>query len=164
VSRSTAASGDLFAVDVHGSAPVQVVADSNFGRVSPDGRWIAYDSSISGNPEVYVRPFAVLGSGAPPAGPVIQISANGGAYPKWRPDGKELFFVGLGDTFIWAAEIDSSNGAFHPATPVSLGLRYGGGGYSTNKTGQRFLLALPLDQDAQTPITVVLNWQAGLKK
>jgi len=154
---------DLFALDLRGGNPMQIASGSTFGKVSPDGHWIAFQSQRSGPQEVYVRPFTAPGSGAAPAGPVIQISAQGGLYPKWRADGKELFFMSP-DGVIWAAEIDSSNGAFHPTTPASLGIRLQSAAYSPNKTAQRFLLTTPLDQGAQTPITVVTNWEATLQR
>jgi hypothetical protein len=163
---------DVYATPVLGgdSAPAvsTEVVDLD-GRVSPDGRWIAYESGTveavtAARPEIYVRPFTAPGSGAAPAGPVIQISARGGRSPKWRADGRELYFSSLIDGAIMAAGIEIANGAFKAATPVPLGITYGGTGFSPNKTGQRFLVATPLDQGAQTPITVVTNWEATLKR
>ena len=64
-----------------------------------------------------------------------------------------------------AAEIETSNGVFRPRAPVALGIRMiVPGGWSPNKTGQKFLLSPPLDQGALTPITVVTNWEATLKR
>jgi hypothetical protein len=94
---------------------------------------------------------------------VIQISAESGGVPNWRADGKELFFISNGT--LMAVEIETSNGAFRPAAPAALGIRFSSpGGWSPNKTGEKFLLAPPLDQGAQTPITVVTNWEATLKR
>ena len=59
--------------------------DESQGQFSPDGRWVAYASDESGRPEVYVQPF-------PGPGPKIQISTAGGIQPRWRRDGKELFY------------------------------------------------------------------------
>ena len=92
--------GDIFAIPAQGGEPAPAVvteAREALGKISPDGRWVAYTSGRSGRAEVCVRPFAApgSGSGAAPCGPVIQISADGGAYPKWRADGKELFFEGI---------------------------------------------------------------------
>ena len=59
------------------------------GQFSPDGKWIAYSSDESGNSEVYVRQFA----GATATGTAIRISRGGGSEPRWRRDGKELFYL-----------------------------------------------------------------------
>ncbi len=158
--------GDIFAIPAQGGEPAPVVvteAAEAEARISPDGRWVAYTSNRSGRPEVYVRPFTAPGAGTSAAGPVIPMSGEGGKSPKWRADGKELFFEGNGT--LMAVEIDTSNGAFRPRAPVALGIRLTvPGGWSPNKTGQKFLLAPPLDQGAQTPITVVTNWEATLKR
>jgi hypothetical protein len=150
-----------------GGDPAPVVATEypeSMARVSPDGRWVAYQSTRSGRVEVYVRPFAPAGSGAAAAGPVIQISAEGGRAPKWRGDGKELFFWNLATNVLMSAEIETSNGTFRPVAPVPMGIRSEVGAWSPNRTGQKFLLAPSLDQGAQTPITVVTNWEATLKR
>ena len=74
---------DTFAIPVQGEpAPVLVTEGGGFARISPDGRWVAYISNRSGRVEVYVRPFTAPGAGSAPSGPVIQISANGGTFPK----------------------------------------------------------------------------------
>src|SRR5262249_38503226 len=71
-------------------------------RFSPDKRWITYVSDQTGQPEVYVRPFGA-------AGLEVQISSGGGTQPRWRRDGKELYFLSA-DTYVMAVEIDSRNG------------------------------------------------------
>jgi Tol biopolymer transport system component len=158
---------DIFSIPVQGGDPASAgtpEGTSYTGTVSPDGRLLAYGSSRSGRSEVYVRPFTAPGSGTPPPGPVIQVSANGGGIPKWRADGKELFFLGIGGS-IMSAAIEASNGVLRPATAVPLKITVPAqGSWSPNRTGQRFLLASPLDQDAKTPITVVTNWEAVLKR
>jgi hypothetical protein len=93
---------------------------------------------------------------------VIQISAEGGSVPKWSADGKELFFRGADGTLRVAA-IETSNGAFRPAASVTVG-PLPSNGWSLDRKAQRFLVAMPLDQGAQTPITVVTNWEATLKR
>lgn len=64
--------------------PLKGAADQS--RMSPDGRWVAYNSSESGRPEVYVVPF-------PPTGDRFQVSPHGGVQPIWRSDSRELFFL-----------------------------------------------------------------------
>jgi len=161
----TTAGGDIFAIAAQGGEPTPLIATQtpeSMARVSPDGKWIVYMSN-SGQWEVYVRPFVAPGVGALPAGPVIQISANGGGFPKWSADGTEIYFQT--GTTLAAARIEISNGVFRPVAPVPLGIPIASfGGWSPNKTGQKFLLAPPLDQGALTPITVVTNWEATLKR
>ena len=67
---------------------LQTPADERHPQLSPDGRWIAYSSNSSGRSEIYIRPF--------PEGPgLIQVSVNGGLFPRWKGDGKELYFLNL---------------------------------------------------------------------
>src|SRR6266511_5771657 len=70
------------------TAVLQTPADERTPQVSPDGKWIAYSSNETGRSEIYIRPF--------PQGPAkIQVSVNGGVFPRWRRDGKELYFMSL---------------------------------------------------------------------
>ena len=140
-----------------------------FGRFSPDGRWIAYRSDESGRNEIYVRPFDASSAtgtspanGAPATGKWM-VSKDGGISPLWRRDGKELFYLGL-DGNAMAVEVDTS-GAFRAGIPkalfkVPLGLQF----WEVSPDGKRFLMPSPSAASAQPPFTVVLNWQAGLKK
>ncbi len=66
---------------------LQTPADEKDGEISPDGRWLAYDSAVSGRAEVYVRPFPNVNDG------FVQVSSDGGRTPVWGPGGRELFFV-----------------------------------------------------------------------
>jgi Tol biopolymer transport system component len=129
------------------------------GQFSPDGRWMAYVSDESGAPEIYVTSF-------PTPGGIRQISTAGGSQPRWRRDGKELFYVALdrnmmavtvntGGTF----EADAPRALFEtglPPTPIRQG-------YSVSPDGQRFLLAVPVEA-ASPGMTLVQNWTALLKK
>jgi Tol biopolymer transport system component len=160
--------GGIREIPAEGGDPIPVVgaeAKAFLGRISPDSHWIAYASNRSGQYEVYVRPYAIPGSGTAPAGPVIQISRDGGSSPRWSADGKELFFAAPNFTVL-SAGIDQSGGGFRPEAPVPLGfqLNTNGPGWAISKSNQRFLVALPLDRGARTPITVVTNWEASLKR
>ena len=148
------------------SIPVITEVSAGFGRISPDSHWIAYRSNRSGRSEVYVRPYAIPGSGTAPAGPLIQISRDGGTFPMWSADGKELFFANSSSGTMLGVKIDQSGGAFRPEAPVSLGLQLtlNAPGWAITKNDQRFLMIAPLDQGARTPITVVTNWEAALKR
>src|SRR5262249_6134198 len=82
-------SGGIGEAPGRGGHPIPVVAAGAHawrGRISPDSHWIAYESATSGGP-VYVRPYALPGSGTAPAGPVIQISRGGASGPMWSSDG-----------------------------------------------------------------------------
>jgi serine/threonine protein kinase/Tol biopolymer transport system component len=134
------------------------------GRLSPgDNRWLAYFSEVARRPEVSVRPFAAPDGVPALGGSVLQISNAGGAFPLWRADGKELFFRGL--TQVMSARIESSTDTFRPgppvALPIALRLEYP---WTPAADGQRFLLAQALDQGMRTPITIVTNWEAALKR
>ncbi|MBI3472582.1 MAG: PD40 domain-containing protein [Candidatus Solibacter usitatus] len=78
------------------------------GQLSPDGRWVAYRSNESGKPEVYVQPF-------PPSGGKWQISTAGGHEPRWRRDGKELFYT-LGQK-IRAVPVKTEGATFEAGIP-----------------------------------------------
>jgi eukaryotic-like serine/threonine-protein kinase len=153
--------------------PVQLLA-SKFnegpGSFSPDSRWIAYDSDESGRSEVYVRPFLTTGpSGAPSLGEgkKWQVSKDGGSsFPKgWRSDGKEIIFQSLKGSPM-AVEVSTNGTAFEAGIPRQLfALPLGSSLWDVTADGQKFLVPVPSGaQGARTPITVVLNWQAELKK
>jgi eukaryotic-like serine/threonine-protein kinase len=128
------------------------------GRVSRDGRWLAYMSNESKRDEVYVVGFPSLNGH-------WQISVDGGLFPVWSRDGRELYFVGLNNKMM-AVEI-KPGAQFQAGVPKPLfDVRMGTSGnrsYDVSADG-RFLIATPVEQSATVPMTVVLNWQAGLKK
>jgi Tol biopolymer transport system component len=133
--------------------------DESGAQFSPDGHWVAYLSNESGRLEVYVRPFSVNadGSVAEPGGK-WQISNEGGTGPRWRGDGRELFY--RAPSGVMAVEI-AAGPAFragetcpeeiHARSPVV-----------SSADGSRFLTLVP--RSGPRPYTVVVNWQAGLKK
>jgi Tol biopolymer transport system component len=130
------------------------------GRLSPDGRWIAYSSQESGRREVFVQNF-------PPAGGKWQISNNGGTEPAWRRDGKELFF--MNGTKLEAVDVKTSGSSFEAGMPkelfdvpvVSGEVRRNR--YVATADGQRFLFVTTPRSYDTTPFTVVQNWQTALK-
>jgi hypothetical protein len=129
------------------------------GQFSPDGRWIAYVSDESGVDQVYVQSF-------PPLGAPRQLSTTGGTQPRWRRDGKELFYLAsdrklMAVTLRTGATFDADAPRALFQTALSLGeLRQA---YAVSGDGQRFLLNTTLDA-GPAPITTVLNWPALLKK
>jgi dipeptidyl aminopeptidase/acylaminoacyl peptidase len=128
------------------------------GQFSPDGRWMAYVSDESGRGEVYVQTF-------PASGGKWQISAAGGAYPRWRRDGKELFYVAAGQKLmVVPVQADSTFQAGRPQALFELHFFQPVIPYNASADGQRFLVNTPLEEDNSSPVTVVLNWTAELKK
>jgi serine/threonine protein kinase len=129
------------------------------GRLSPDVRWVAYDSTESGRREVWVQPF-------PPTGSKWQISTRGGSSPRWRGDGKELFYIAA-DGNLNAVAIDAGR-TFQSSAPQPLFQTIFRGdvtqGYTVSPDGKRFLINVPPGVDEITPITVVTNWTALLHK
>jgi hypothetical protein len=132
-------------------------------QISPDGRWVAYNSSETGRQEVYVASF-------PNPTDKWPISKDGASYPRWRGDSRELFYYAA-DGRITAVPFAGTTAL----TPVPLfRARLLGGPvlvtgfrpqYDVTADGQRFLLNVPVDEVASSPaITVVLNWAASVRK
>jgi Tol biopolymer transport system component len=134
------------------------------GQFSPDGHWIAYTSDESGGSEIYVREFfsSSVHRSEDAAGKWL-ISKGGGTDPKWRRDGRELFYVASDGKFM-SVDI-SAKPAFEAGVPRPLfQLPPGFIGGDVTADGRRFLVGLPVAQNASVPFTVVLNWQTTLKK
>jgi eukaryotic-like serine/threonine-protein kinase len=133
------------------------------GRFSPDGRWIAYVSTESGSTEVYVRPFSP-DAGASASGPKWLISKGSGLLPRWRADGKQLLYVTQNGFDVMAVDIDTRHG-FQAGAPRRLfTLASVAGGWDIAPDAKRFLFVASPSGGRTAPFTVVLNWQAGLKK
>jgi Tol biopolymer transport system component len=129
-------------------------------QFSPDGKWLAYASDESGRREVYVQAF-------PASGGKLQVSSAGGASPRWRRDGKEIFYVGV-DKRLMAVEIKAGPG-FEPGVPrvlFSLQVKSTDAGfqYDVSPDGKRFLVNTIAAEEQSNAITVVQNWTAELKK
>jgi len=138
----------------------RAVADTPFeernGQFSPDGRWLAYETNESGVFQIVVQPFPE------PAGK-WQVSTNGGVQPRWRADGKELYFIAP-DGKLMSVPTAVSGSSFEAGTPVALfQTRIAGGQaaafrpqYSVSRDGR--LLINQLVDTAAPPITLILNW------
>ena len=126
-------------------------------RLSPNGQWLAYTSDESKRDEIYVQTF-------PAPGGKWQISTNGGSHSIWSRDGKDLYFIGAAGKMM-AVEIKGGS-KFEAGVPKPLfDVRFPGGNtwFDVGKDG-RFLIPVLAEQAAAPPMTVVANWQAGLKK
>jgi Tol biopolymer transport system component len=134
-------------------------------RMSPDGRWLVYQSNERGRLEIYVQSFADLLAGR--SGGKWQVSSAGGLFPEWRRDGRELFYVAPDNTLMSVSVKPSDNVfQFEPATPLFV-LRLEAVNrrthYQPAMNGQRFLVAQELERDAN-PIRVVVDWTAPPKE
>lgn len=166
------AGSDLWALPLVGDRKPFAVVQTNFdemqGQFSPDGRWLAYASNESGQFEIYVRPF-------PEAGGKWQVSTGGGTQPRWGRNGQELLYVAP-DARLMAAPISVIQGAIDTGTPVALFLTRLATGSNVIAVGYnssvqyavapdgRFLMNINADDAVTSPITIVLNWAAGLKR
>jgi serine/threonine protein kinase len=135
--------------------------DEQEARLSPDGRYFAYISNSSGKTEVYVRAFE--GSpGAKPPGGTVMVSKNGGRAVRWRGDSKEIFYTGSGGDLM---SVDvSTTPVFQAGMPKPMFKYPAPINWDVTADGQRFLFAVPVGQNSASPYTVVLNWQAALKR
>ena len=151
--------------------PVQLIQEhfpAIGGSFSPDGKWIAFMSSESGRFEVYVQAFQ--GGDSPRVyGERHRISTGGGILPRWRGDGRELYFVS-GDNRLMSAAIKFDEGfqAGEPAALFRLRSPIGtlpaqASGFDVAHDGQHFVIAVTDSADSP-PLMMEMNWQAGLKK
>ncbi len=127
-------------------------------KSSPNGRWIAYGSNESGNWEVYVASF-------PEFGRKQQISRGGGVQPRWRSDGRELFYLSQ-DGRMMSVPVTASNDELQldPPEPLfqsEIRIDPGVDQYAVTRDGRRFLVIQPLA--SEEPIAVIKNWRAGLQ-
>ena len=132
-------------------------------QFSPDGRWIAYASNETGTMEIYVSPF-------PSANSKWQVSSAGGQEPRWRQDGKELFYLSPeGKMMAVAVKTGASFKAEAPVTlfqtqrrqPVSSFAVFS---YDVTGDGRRFLVIRKADETNAAPLTVLLNWASEMGK
>jgi eukaryotic-like serine/threonine-protein kinase len=139
---------------------IKTPANERQAKFSPDGHWIAYTSDESGRAQVKVAPF-------PGPGRSYVVSAIGGDAPRWAGSGKELFFV-TPDKTLSAASIETDGGTilvrdvkplFQIKTddvPTAV--------YDVDPNGQRFLVALPVDEVHPPSLTLIVNWPAVLPR
>lgn len=132
-------------------------------QFSPDGRWMAYASNETGSMEIYVSPFPSLNG-------KWQVSSSGGQEPKWRQDGKELFYVSSDGKMMSVAVTTGASfkGSLpvalfqtHRRQPVSLPDIFS---YDVTNDGQRFLILTKVDEANTAPLSVLLNWASQMKK
>jgi Tol biopolymer transport system component len=142
---------------------VKTPFNASEGSFSPDSRWIAYVSDESGRQDVYAQSFP-----APAA--KFRISTDGGVQPRWRRDGREIFYLAPDGRLMAAAvkgestlEVASPSALFKTETSL-LDDSVEAIQYAVASDGRRFLFSTPVPAATAQPITVVLDWSADLKK
>ena len=139
---------------------VQTAFDERNAAISSDGKWMAYESDESGRREVYITGF-------PGGGAKWQVSTAGGTIPKWRKDGKELFFLDNADNVV-AVDVTVVGNAVRLGTPLTLfqavGTQRSAGAYDVTADGKKFLINSGNLKEGTEPFTLMQNWSAELKK
>lgn len=140
------------------------------GQFSPNGRWVAYVSRESGKSEVYVVPFdpvrltvAAEDANGNERGKLL-ISANGGSFPRWRGDGKEIYYIAPAG-HVMSVQIAEKGNSMEVSTPQVLFQSWptaGAAPFDVTADGKKFIINTAVWQNA--PLTLVVNWTAGLKK
>ena len=157
---------DIWMLPMFGDRKPQPYVHTEFdevqGRLSPNGRWMAYSSNVSGTLEVYVETV-------PAQQGRWQISTAGGSEPHWRRDGKELFYIAADRTLMAVpVKAESTFEAGIPVplfrAPVSAGIVPYPATYDVSADGQRFLMNAIVEEAPVSRVAVVVNWEAELKK
>ncbi len=134
--------------------------DENGVALSPDGKWMTYQTNETGRREIYITAF-------PTGGAKWQVSTNGGTSAKWRRDGKELFFLDPSDKMV-AVDVNTSGGAVHLGVPHALfqtvGVQREYGPFDVSADGKKFLVNSGNVKEGSDPFTLVQNWPEELKK
>ena len=140
---------------------VQTAFEEMEPEVSPDGKWMAYQSNESGRREIYITAF-------PAGGAKWQVSTSGGTSARWRRDGKELFFLDPADEIV-AVDVNASGNAVRLGVPHALFQNVGiaqreYGPFDVTADGKEFVLNGGSLKEGGDPFTLVLDWPAELKK
>jgi len=154
----------VWALPPEGGEEAEPILDAGFfvdePQVSPDGRWLAYESRESGRSEVYVDPFRREGER-------VRVSVEGGGAPKWRGDGKELFFV-TPTARLMSVDFHAAGDRPEVGLPTLLFELTGFSllvydDYAPAADGQRFLVKRPVDEARPTRMHVITNWPTLLE-
>lgn len=154
----------LSVADRQSSPVVQTVRSEDYAAISPDSRWIAFQADYTGHYEVYVQPFNGIGAGA---GRRRQVSAAGGGLPRWRSDGREIYFATITGSLMAAtvrtAGTDVSFDAPHELFRYRLLPKMPWTFFDPSPDGRKFVMNLPLDWSNSSQIYVMTNWTEALK-
>jgi len=155
---------ELYMLSMQNDSEPQALFASSWATISPNGRWLAYQSSEAGRLEVYVRPFPET------EGAVYPVSLNGGREPHWGPEGDELFFRNGDEMMVVTVTTDPNFSATIPSTLfVGDFSESGDRSFSVSRDGQRFLMikdTVVIEQGASgaTQFNVVENWFEELER
>jgi eukaryotic-like serine/threonine-protein kinase len=142
----------------HPYAATQFLESS--AKMSPDGKWIAFQSNDSGQPEIYVAPF-------PPTGAKWAVSQNGGIAPRWRGDGRELFFIQPSNQHVMAVPVDLgvTPEIGKPVPLFRVQVSSGVAPWDVSADGQRIIAAAHRGPEpVREPMTLVQNFDVALRE
>ncbi len=161
---------DILALPLtEGAKPIPILQSRNdemHGQFSPDGHWVAYTSNESGVSNVYVTQFL---PDNPAAARQWMISMRGGSQPRWRGDGREIFFLSP-DGKMMVAGIRTLPTGMEPGVPQSLfdanvvASIFNTSSFDVAADGQSFFIISPVETGNQEPIHILYNWQKQLRK
>ena len=162
-SRDGSLRRSIEALELATGKTLELVPDDRFDRRSPDisldGRWLAYVSNVSGREEVYVQEF-------PSGSNREQVSSSGGVMPRWRGDGREIYFI-TGGMKVAAATVSAKAGALEFGVPRELfalnPLYPGGNPLDVTRDGKRFVVDVVREGET-VPVTLIANWDTALRK
>ncbi len=156
---------DLWALPVDGARTpfpvVQTEGDQNLSQFSPDGRWLTYQSTESGQVQIFAQAF-------PKAAGKFQVSTGGGYRPRWSRNGREIFYMNM-ERKLMAVDVKATATTFEAGRPKELFQTRAVTGppfihsFDVSADGQRFLINTNPDMGSPTPMTVVINWAAQKK-
>lgn len=167
--RQGAKGSDLWVLNLEDGKTEPLAVNTSFnewqGRLSPDGRWIAYVSDETGRNDVFVAGF-------PSGRGKRAVSTGGGVFPQWRGDGRELFYVSDSHQLM-AVSVNATQSTIDVGAPaelfrinraVDLAGRVEAVLYNADPAGQRFLVAVRAPASSAPPIQVIVNWTALLQQ
>jgi len=166
-SMGSSTNSDLWVLPMKGQGGdpfpyLQTINSEGYARFSPDTKWVAYQSDETGRVEVYVDLFPRTEGHSRR----WQISTEGGGLPKWRGDGRELYYI-MANGRMMAVSLNTREG-LNPSPPRMLfqtrALPRDWNMFDAMADGRRFLVNTPLEWSSSSPIIVVTNWTEGFKK
>lgn len=141
---------------------IQTLEAESDAQFSPDGRWIAYSASESGRNEVYVTTVLSSSPQLTVGGGPWRVSSGGGSIPRWRADGREIFYAG--PSSLMAAQVSTQSGFSVDATDALPGVAVGSpdnrfGFVDASRDGREILIGRPVtDMAPRAPVNILLNW------